>query len=67
MRRLWWRQVYVLAIVGAMQRGADLNQQTDLTILVPPYDPAEIFSPSYGHDEPNAVATEAAAAFPVPG
>lgn len=53
-------QVYVLAIVGAMHRSAEMDLQRDLTILVPPYDPAEIFSPSYGHDEPNP-------GFPAPG
>lgn len=52
-------QVYVLAIVAAMQRGAEMKE-TDLTILVPPYDPAEIFFPSYGHDEPEFVEKEAA-------
>jgi hypothetical protein len=45
-------QVYVLAIVAAMQRGAEPKKESDLIIMVPPYDPAEIFSPSYGHDEP---------------
>lgn len=54
-------QVYVLAIVGAMQRGAEPNKESDMIILVPPYDPAEIFSPSYGHDE---VAHKEAAATP---
>ncbi len=54
-------QVYVLAIVAAMQRGAEPNKESDLIILVPPYDPAEIFSPSYGHDE---VAHKEAAATP---
>ncbi|CAL8460572.1 g101 [Coccomyxa elongata] len=54
-------EVYVLAIVAAMQRGAEPNKESDLIILVPPYDPAEIFSPSYGHDE---VAHKEAAATP---
>ena len=42
----------MLAIVAAMQRGAEPNKESDLIIMVPSYDPAEIFSPSYGHDEP---------------
>ena len=44
----------MLAIVAAMQRGAEPKKESDFIILVPPYDPAEIFSPSYGHDEPEA-------------
>ena len=64
MEKHWGRyamQVYVLAIVAAMQRGAEPNKESDLIILVPPYDPAEIFSPSYGHDE---VAHKESAATP---
>lgn len=38
----------MLAVVAALQRAGDFSSaQNDLTILVPPYDPADIFVPSY--------------------
>ena len=40
-------QVYMLAVVAALQRSGDFSNQQDLTVLVPPYDPADIFLPSY--------------------
>lgn len=40
-------QVYILAIVAQMQRGAEPKANQDLTILVPSYDPAHIFRLSY--------------------
>ncbi len=43
-------QVYALAIVAQLQRGAEPKANQDLTILVPPYDPARIFRLSYEPD-----------------
>ncbi len=43
-------QVYTLAIVAQLQRGAEPKANQDLTILVPPYDPARIFRLSYEPD-----------------
>lgn len=37
----------MLAVVAALQRSGDFSNQQDLTVLVPPYDPADIFLPSY--------------------
>ena len=43
-------QVYTLAIVAQLQRGAEPKANQDLTIMVPPYDPARIFRLSYEPD-----------------
>ncbi len=44
-------EVYVLAVVGALQRAADGPRALpDVTLLVPPYDPADVFYPSYARD-----------------
>ena len=48
-------QVYMLAVVAQLQRGAEPKIGQDLTILVPPYDPAHIFRPSH---EPEASETD---------
>ena len=40
----------MLAIVAQLQRGAEPKANQDLTILVPPYDPARIFRLSYEPD-----------------
>ena len=42
--------MYTLAIVAQLQRGAEPKVNQDLTILVPPYDPARIFRLSYEPD-----------------
>ena len=45
----------MLAIVAQLQRGAEPKAGQDLTILVPPYDPAHIFRPSYEPESSEAV------------
>ena len=42
--------MYTLAIVAQLQRGAEPKVNQDLTLLVPPYDPARIFRLSYEPD-----------------
>lgn len=51
----------MLAIVAQLQRGAEPKANQDLTILVPPYDPAHIFSLSYEQDETDVQADRCAA------
>ena len=49
----------MLAVVAALQRAGDFSSaQKDLTILVPPYDPADIFLPSYT-DAPSVRSSDA--------
>ena len=50
---LSYSQVYILAIVAQLQRGAEPYANQDLIILVPAYDPANIFQLSY---DPNPLA-----------
>ena len=44
----------MLAVVAQLQRGAEPKVGQDLTILVPPYDPAHIFRPSHEPEAPEA-------------
>ena len=56
-------EVYVLAVAAALARAVDGPRAlSDVTLLVPPYDPAEIFFPSYAHEEPGGARGAAAAA-----
>ena len=44
-------QVYVLAVMSAVMRASEQNGEppAELVFLVPPYDPTQVFLPSYAH------------------